>query len=163
MEHTYGRGSQGRCNRGTAHASAKSTILREIYQRHACKRCSRSPEITGLLGIESPRKIIDVGGDSGAYAAAFSARFPNAQVILFDLPQVIEIAPQFLAKHAGGQRVQLVAGDMRNDEFPGPADLIWLSAIVHMFSAQENSELIARAARALSPGGTLAIQGLRHG
>lgn len=118
----------------------------------------KAQETVALLGLSGLRRIVDAGGGSGAYASAFAEQHPEAEVILFDLPQVVEIAPQFLKKYPGGHRVKLVAGDMLRDEFPAPADLVWLSAIIHMFSPDENRELFARAARALASGGYLAVQ-----
>ncbi len=118
----------------------------------------KASHVVALLPLGAPRRILDVGGGSGSYAAAFAQAYPHAEVILFDLPQVMEIAPKFLAQYPSGERVKCVCGDMLRDELPGPADLIWLSAIVHMFSPEENYQLVARCARALAPQGLLAIQ-----
>jgi SAM-dependent methyltransferase len=130
---------------------------RFIKAMHA-NSAPRADDVIAKLPLANVTFAVDVGGGSGAYAASLARRFPHARVVLFDLPQVIEIAPDFLAKYEGGERVELVAGDMLKDELPGPADLIWLSAIVHMFSPQENEELVARCYNALAPGGKLAIQ-----
>jgi predicted O-methyltransferase YrrM len=143
---------------GTAMPQRDREYFEKFIAAMHANAAPRAAEIAALLPLRDPRRIIDVGGGSGAYAAAFAARFPQADVILFDLPQVVEIAPSFLQRTPGGDRVRLVAGDMLTDDLPGPADLIWMSAIIHMFSPDENRQLVGRCARALAPGGLLAIQ-----
>lgn len=118
----------------------------------------RARRVAALLPIDPPHRIVDLGGGSGAYAAAFAERWPEAEVILFDLPQVVEIAPRYLREEPHGFRVQLRAGDMFSDELPAPTQFIWLSAIIHMFSPAQNLALLERCARACAPGGTVAIQ-----
>jgi len=50
------------------------------------------------------------------------------------------------------------AGDILADPFGSDFDLVFVSAICHMFGEAENEGLVARCARALAPGGRLVIQ-----
>lgn len=117
----------------------------------------RANEVLSLIDLSNVRRVLDLGGGSGAYAAAFARRLPDAEVYLFDLPQVVTLAPEFLSRYPGGHAVKCVAGNMLTDEFPAPVDLIWLSAIIHMFSPHENRELLRRCAKALAPKGRVVI------
>jgi len=83
---------------------------------------------------------------------------PGARATLFDLADAVEQARQRIAASDMRARVALVAGDFYQEELPGGADLVWLSAIVHQHSRRENRELFAKAFRALERGGRIAIR-----
>lgn len=100
------------------------------------------------------RHLLDVGGASGTWTAAFLRACPGAMATLFDLPAVIPLARRRLA----GMPVKFVAGDFYRDALPGGADLAWVSAIVHQNSRAENRRLFANIRRALVPGGRIAIR-----
>jgi SAM-dependent methyltransferase len=55
-------------------------------------------------------------------------------------------------------RVDLVAGDFTVDPLPAGADLVWISAIVHQNSREQNRRLFAKAFASLAPGGRVAIR-----
>jgi len=78
--------------------------------------------------------------------------------VLFDLPDIIPLARQRLARAGLADRVTLVPGDYNRDELPGGADLAWLSAIAHQNSRQQNRSLYAKIHTALTHGGTLVIR-----
>jgi hypothetical protein len=54
--------------------------------------------------------------------------------------------------------VALVPGDYNADPLPRGADLVWLSAIIHQNSPDQNRALYHRIAAALEPGGRLLIR-----
>ncbi|HLA83383.1 MAG TPA: methyltransferase [Thermoguttaceae bacterium] len=107
------------------------------------------PEFTHLL---------DVGGASGTWTAAFLEAVPTARATLFDLPDAIEQARRRLAGTEVGRRVTFVAGDFYEDDLPGGADFAWLSAIAHQHSREDNRRLLAKVHAALVPGGRVAIR-----
>jgi len=103
-------------------------------------------------------RLLDVGGASGTWTIAFLRAVPGGTAVLFDLPQVLPLARQRLARAGLADRVSLVAGDFYTNELPGGADLAWLSAIVHQNSRAQNRALYAKIHAALAAGGTLAIR-----
>ncbi len=103
-------------------------------------------------------RLLDIGGASGTWTIAFLRAVPEATAVLFDLPQVIPLARQRLARAGLADRVSLVAGNFDTDELPGGADFAWLSAIAHQNSRAQNRVLYRRICAALVPGGTLAIR-----
>ena len=73
---------------------------------------------------------------------------------MFDQPAVVAIARK---RH--GDALRYLEGDFnRVDGFGGPYDLVLLCNIVHGESHAANASLVLRAARALKPGGRLAIR-----
>jgi precorrin-6B methylase 2 len=104
------------------------------------------------------RCVLDIGGASGTWTAAWCKAEPAARAILFDLPAVIPLAQQRLAEVGISDRVVLIPGDYRTDPLPRGADLVWLSAIIHQNSPDQNRSLYHRIAAALEPGGQLLIR-----
>lgn len=104
------------------------------------------------------RCVLDVGGGSGTWTLAWLQAEPTARAILFDLADVIPMARERLTRSGAAERVELVAGDFYTDALPRGADLVWLSAIIHQNSRDENRALYRRLAAALEPGGRLLIR-----
>ncbi|MBW2071223.1 MAG: methyltransferase domain-containing protein, partial [Deltaproteobacteria bacterium] len=101
---------------------------------------------------------MDVGGATGTYTIAFLQKNPEMTAVLFDLPEVIPMAKDRLAKEKLLPRVELVAGDFYEDELPSGCDLALLSAIIHQNSPKQNLELYRKVHRALLPGGRILIR-----
>jgi SAM-dependent methyltransferase len=104
------------------------------------------------------RCVLDIGGGSGTWTLAWLQTDPATQAILFDLPEVIPLARDRLTQYGVAERVELVAGDFYVDPLPRGADLVWISAIIHQNSSEENLALYRRVAEALEPGGQLLIR-----
>lgn len=104
------------------------------------------------------RCVLDVGGGSGTWTLAWLQAEPAARAILFDLPAVIPLARERLTACGVADRVELVAGDFYRDPLPPGADLVWLSAIIHQNSPDENRALYRRVAEALEPGARVLIR-----
>ena len=119
------------------------------------------PMVSQIVERLSPlrfQRLLDIGGASGTWTIAFLRAVPEATAVLFDLPQVIPLARQRLARAGLADRVSLVAGNFDTDELPGGADFAWLSAIAHQNSRTQNRVLYRKICSALVPGGTLAIR-----
>ncbi len=110
------------------------------------------------LGVNGARRMLDLGGGSGAYSIAFAKAAPELHCEIVDLPEVVEIAQQHIVNAGLSDRISVRPGDMLTVELPAQGyDLVLLSSICHMFSPEENRALIARARAALAPKGRLAI------
>ena len=120
-----------------------------------------APHAGGIIQTINPgpaRLLLDLGGASGTYALAFLENSPAMKATLFDLPEVIELARERLAKEGMLDRVTLVGGNYLSDELPQGHDLAFLSAVIHSNSPAENSELYAKVFRSLIPGGRIIIR-----
>ncbi len=109
-------------------------------------------------GAEGARRMLDVGGGSGAYSIAFAQANPALQADVFDLAPVVELAREYIRAAGLAERIGTRSGDMRFDELGSGYDLVLVSAICHMFGPEENQELFARCYRALAPGGRLLMR-----
>lgn len=119
---------------------------------------SVAPQVVENLMPLRFQRMLDIGGASGTWTAAFLRAVPEATAVLFDLPDVVPLARHRLTGAGMIDRVTLVAGDFYTDVLPGGADFAWLSAIVHQNSREQNRTLYAKIHFALAAGGTLAIR-----
>ncbi|MBU2645849.1 methyltransferase [bacterium] len=110
------------------------------------------------LDLEDVQHILDLGGGSGAYTIAFLQQKPDLTATLFDVPEVIPLSEAYIADAGLSERVTFVAGDMIKDPLGEGYDLVWVSAICHMWGPEENRNLIKRVYEALDPGGQIIIQ-----
>jgi hypothetical protein len=114
--------------------------------------------LVGDLPDFQPSHILDLGGASGTWTAAFLRRYPQARATIFDLPHVLPLASQAMRQTGLLDRILLVAGDFLTDDLPGGADLCWISAIIHQNSRAQNRRLFAAVHRALATGGRVLIR-----
>jgi SAM-dependent methyltransferase len=118
----------------------------------------RAPLVVEALGAGSVRRMLDVGGGSGAYAIAFAQANPGLEAVVLDLASVLPITETHVADAGLAGRVMTRAGDLRSDTFGSGFDLVFMSSICHMLGPDGNRDLLARAAGALGPGGRVAVQ-----
>lgn len=104
------------------------------------------------------RHILDVGGGPGTWSIAFLRAVPEARATLFDLPAVIPIAKQQFAEAGLTDRVTLIGGDFYTDTLPEGVDLVWLGAICHQNSRQQNRDLFSKVHAALADDGFIVIR-----
>lgn len=116
-----------------------------------------APELFDRIDATESVRLLDVGGGSGAHALEFVRRGADKAATVFDLPNVVELTREHLAKDPAGSRVGTAEGDFRHDPLGEGYDLALLSNIVHMLSPRDAARLIDHAAAALAPGGRIAI------
>ncbi|MGP8247027.1 MAG: methyltransferase [Bryobacteraceae bacterium] len=118
----------------------------------------RAPLVLRAVGIENVRRMLDVGGGSGAYSIAFARANSALQAEILDLAAVEPIALGHIREAGVTGRVKVRAGDLRSDRLGEGYDLVFVSAICHMLSPAENLDLLRRCREALAPGGRVVIQ-----
>jgi len=119
---------------------------------------ARVRAIMQAVHLNGTRRMLDLGGGSGAYSIAFAKAAPELHADVVDLPEVVAIARQHISKAGLSDRIAIRPGDMLTVDLPTQSyDLVLLSSICHMFSPEENRALFARAHAALAPKGRIAI------
>ncbi len=131
---------------------AKQEFIRGM---HGFGRLS-SPAVVRVFNLSRFRRIADLGGATGHLAIAACERYGTMTGVVFDLPEVVELARPHLAGSAASSRLQAVAGDFFSDPLP-PADLYALGRILHDWGEEKIAMLLARIHAALPVGGGLLI------
>ncbi|UCC78898.1 MAG: acetylserotonin O-methyltransferase [Candidatus Zixiibacteriota bacterium] len=119
---------------------------------------ARAPQVIRTVGFDKVSKMLDVGGGSGAYSIAAARANESLHAEVFDLRTVTPIAKKHIDDAGLSDRVTTRAGDMRTDDFGAGFDLVFISAICHMNSPDENIELLGKSFKALSENGRVVIQ-----
>lgn len=114
--------------------------------------------VVSLLDLSGVSRVLDVGGGSGAFAMAFVRARDGITATVFDLPKVIPLTRRYVSAEGLEDRVETVIGDYQVDELGTGYDLVFLSAIVHSNSVDQNRVLLRKCAGALNPGGQVVIQ-----
>jgi len=118
----------------------------------------RGPQVARAIGLEKVKRVLDVGGGSGAYSIAFAQANPELHADLFDLPNVVPIAQRHINEAGLSDRIGTKNGDFHTDALGSGYDLVLISAICHMNSPEENVDLARKIYQALNPGGRIVIQ-----
>lgn len=104
------------------------------------------------------REMLDIGGSHGFSSVALCRQHPGLRATVFDLPAAVEHAAPLLAEQGMGERVVHKSGDALTEDFDAERyDFILVSQFVHHFDGATNRGLLRRLARALRPGGVLAL------
>ncbi|XP_054551850.1 acetylserotonin O-methyltransferase isoform X2 [Talpa occidentalis] len=99
--------------------------------------------------------ICDLGGCSGALARECLSLYPGCQVTVFDLPEVVLAAKTHFSPPEGGP-IGFLAGDFFKDPLP-EADLYILARVLHDWTDQACSQLLARVHQACRAGGGVLV------
>lgn len=120
--------------------------------------------VVPLLGLErlqeaSPApRILDLAGGPGAYAILMCQACPGATCVTVDLPAISAEARGYVARFGLSGRVECRAGDYHADEYEaGAYDVVTIFGALHQESPAAIVDILKRAARALKPGGRLAV------
>jgi C-methyltransferase len=95
----------------------------------AITRLAAAAAIPGY-SFGSYRTIVDVGGGHGVLLSTILAATPNAQGVLYDLPEVVAGASALLSQHGVEDRVRIEAGSFF-DSIPSGGDAYVLKNVIH--------------------------------
>lgn len=116
----------------------------------------RAPQVVGAVG-NGFKRMLDLGGGSAAYSIAFAKANPSLRVDVLDQTAVLPLTKEYIRRAGLEERIETRAGDLRTGSFGQGYDLVLLSAIAHMFSPDENRDLLRRAYDSLVPNGRLVL------
>ena len=127
-----------------------------IAAMHA-RGISRAIAIKKLINFEGVKKILDIGGGSGIFASTFIKDNPSMSAVVFDLPNVIPLTKEYIEKENMSDRISTLTGNYLHDHIGSGYDFIFLSAVIHSNSYDENALLIKKCASALNKNGKIAV------
>jgi SAM-dependent methyltransferase len=132
--------------------------LRDFIYGMADISRSSSVEVAEKVDLSGRRRLLDLGGGPGTAAITFAAKWPQLTCVVFDLPDVIEIAREQIARAGLGERVTVLVGDYHTDGLGEGYDVVYASNIIHSLGPANVRMLCAKAHRALEPGGLFVLK-----
>jgi demethylspheroidene O-methyltransferase len=114
-------------------------------------------QVISSYNLKRHRRLMDVGGGSGAFLAAVAREVPGLELALFDLPAVAEQARGRFAREGLSDRTTVHGGSFFDDPLPEGADIISLVRIVHDHDDGPVLALLRAVRRALPTGGILLL------
>lgn len=125
----------------------------------AASQAAVSQQILAAYDFSGHRRLLDVGGGSGAFLRAVGARHAQLDLHLFDLPGVVALAP-------AAPRLTCHGGSFRSDALPEGMDIVSLVRVVHDHDDDTVLALFRSIRKALGDGAVLLIAepfaGTRH-
>jgi SAM-dependent methyltransferase len=111
------------------------------------------------VDLTSRKRIMDIGGGSGAYCIAAAKEHAGIHAVVLDLPMVCEVAREFIAENGVDDRVEALPCDFTRDPFPANCDVAIMASNLPMYSREVIASVIKKAHDALLPGGEMHLIG----
>lgn len=137
----------------------------EIYGNY--QRAGYAQQVAAMISQlpEFPRmnKMLDLGAGAGLIGLAIVAAHPTMTGVLFDRPEVVEVAQQFIREYELEGRVATIGGDYSTDAIGGGYDLVWTSYTLN-FQRGNLDPIMRKIHAALNSGGVYVsmAEGLSH-
>lgn len=111
------------------------------------------PELLKLVFAVAPKKIVDIGGNTGKWTIQCCAHNPQVEVTIVDLPQQLAMAMENVRQAGYQERVHAFAADLLDEqqELPEQADIWWMSQFLDCFSPVEIISILKKVKAKLGP------------
>jgi len=111
------------------------------------------------VDLSKRKRIMDIGGGSGAYCIAAARAHPAIRAVVLDLPVVCEVARDFIAENGVSDRVEALPCNFTRDPFPSNCDVAVMASNLPMYGREMIASVIRKAHDALLPGGEMHLIG----
>jgi hypothetical protein len=110
-------------------------------------------EALPVVFAHSPKKIIDIGGNTAKWAVCCCRYDPHVEVLIVDLPGQTAVAEQEIARAGFSGRITTLACNILDEKtaIPPGADIIWMSQFLDCFSLDEVTRIMRKARGAAGP------------
>lgn len=111
------------------------------------------------VDLSGRRKLLDLGGGSGAYSINAVKANPGLEAIVFDLPPVAVVTQEYLERNDVVDRVTAMGGDFINDPLPEGCDVAVMASNLPIYDAPNIQKVVQKTFDALEPGGEMHLVG----
>jgi ubiquinone/menaquinone biosynthesis C-methylase UbiE len=110
-----------------------------------------------LIVPPTAKRLLDVGGGHATYSLSILKAYPQLEAVIFDSPQALVTGRENVEAAQMQDRVTFQEGNFVTEELGSGYDVALLFNIIHGFLPEANNDLFKKTARALNPGGVIAI------
>ncbi len=111
------------------------------------------------VDLSGRRRLLDLGGGSGAYSINAVQTFDGLEAVVFDLPPVTVVTQEYLERNGVTDRVSTHGGDFINDDLPSGFDVAVMASNLPIYDAPNIAKVVAKTFAALEPGGEMHLIG----
>lgn len=117
------------------------------------------PDVLPYVFEKKPKKILDIGGNTGKWALQCVKHDPSVAVTIMDLPGQLNMAKAEVQKAGYEDRVHFHQANLLDERQPFPTgfDVIWMSQFLDCFSDDQIVSILKRCQTALNKNGTVFI------
>ncbi len=114
-------------------------------------------QLARRVDLSGARRMLDVGGGTGAFAITLCQAFPQLSVTIVDFPNVARLGAEYVEAAGLSDRIAFIAGDALRADWPDAQDAILMSYLMSGVPGDMHGPLIARARDHLAPDGRLLV------
>jgi hypothetical protein len=141
------------------------------YEGMTVEQARRYHEATSSIGFGAGRRfarevdlagrkrMMDLGGGSGAYSIVAVQKFAGLSAVVFDLPPVAVVCREYIEKHGVADKVSAQPGDFTRDPLPEDCDVAVMASNLPQYGRDVIQRVISRAHDALLPQGEMHLIG----
>lgn len=111
-----------------------------------------------VLDLTGVSQMLDLGGGPGTYSIIFCRRYPELRAVVFDRPEVTEIAGEQIAAAGMMERITTLSGDFFINNIGSDYDLVFISNIIHSLGKEAINALLKKSFQSLKPGGRIVVK-----
>jgi len=117
------------------------------------------PKVLPMVYDGKIKNLLDIGGNTGKWAAASVDYSPDVHITIMDLPGQASVAEKRIADKGLSERVSIFPANLLDESSPFPSgfDAIWMSQFLDCFSEEEIESIMRRCGTALNEDGTIFI------
>jgi 2-hydroxy-4-(methylsulfanyl)butanoate S-methyltransferase len=107
--------------------------------------------------LGAARRLLDVGGGSGAFTIRLCQANPELQATILDFPGTVETARHYAAEAGLAGRIAHLPGNALSTDWPAGQDVVLMSYLWSAVGEPDIATLVQRAHGALEAGGTVLV------
>lgn len=106
---------------------------------------SAFPEAIKILENLNPKRILDIGGNTGKFAMAYAKKDKNINITIMDLPQQTTVAKQNIYEQ-NLENIATYEANILSDEtnIPSGFDIIWMSQFLDCFKEEQIIKILTK-------------------
>ena len=109
------------------------------------------------LALDGVRRMMDIGGGSGAVSIALCRANPSLAAVVVDRDEVLAKTKEHVERAGLSDRIATRAANVFSDELPNDCDAAVIANMLHDFSPERAGSVLERVAMALPSGGKLVV------
>jgi ubiquinone/menaquinone biosynthesis C-methylase UbiE len=117
------------------------------------------PLVLPLVFKNKPKKLLDIGGNTGKWSIACAKYNPDVKLTIVDLPGQVNMAKENITRHDLNERISFFGANIldENQKLPVGHDAIWMSQFLDCFSEKEIVSILSRCYEAVTEDGFIYI------